>query len=235
MIGVLFIFIKCNINKLTKYSLAFSAGVMVSVSLLDLIKESLELFLKTNNKNISFIYLIIGIIVGIIISISIDKIIPTNNKVKNKNLYRVGVFSMLAIIMHNLPEGIITFITSSTNITLGITITIAILLHNITEGISIAVPVYASTESKSRAVGYTLISALAEPLGAVLAFLFLVPIITDNILAILLAITAGIMLYIGIFKLLKESLRYKNKFTSIIVFTIGILFMIISNIMLNAI
>lgn len=233
LIGTFFIFIKYDINKLTKYSLAFASGVMVSVSLLDLIPESLELLLKDNLKNQSFIFIIISIIAGIIISYLIDKIIPENKNVKNKKLYRVGIFSMIAIIVHNVPEGIATFLSSTSNLSLGIILTIAIALHNVPEGISISVPVYTSTNSKSRAVGYTLISALAEPLGAILAYLFLKPIITNTIMGIILSTIAGIMLHIGIFSLLPAALKYKEKTKTCVFFIVGFIFMIISNLLMS--
>ena len=230
MIGALFIFIKCNIDKLTKYSLAFASGVMISVSIFDLIPESLNLLIKHNNKNVCFSYIIIGILLGITLSLLIDKLIPENNNVKDKKLYRVGIFSMFAIIAHNIPEGIATFLSSTTNISLGITLTIAIALHNIPEGISIAVPVYSATSSKKRAVGYTLISALAEPLGALLALLFLKPIITNNIMGFILAIITGIMIHISIFQLLPNCLQYKEKIKTIFIFLIGCIFMYIISI-----
>ena len=233
MIGTIFIFIKCNIDKLTKYSLAFASGVMISVSLLDLIPESLNFLLQNNIKNKSFIILIFGIIIGLMLSYIIDKFIPENKNVKNKNLYRVGIFSMIAIIVHNIPEGIITFMTSSTNITIGIMLTLAIGLHNLPEGISISVPIYTATNSKKRAVGYTLISSLAEPLGAILALIFLKPIITDTIMGCILSITAGIMLHIGIFQLLPAALKYKNKTKTTFIFILGILFIIISNLLMT--
>ena len=225
LIGSLFIFIKCNIEKLTKYSLAFASGVMISVSLIDLIPESLNYLIKNNIKNETFLILISGIIMGIITALLIDKLIPK----KANNLYRVGIFSMIAIIIHNIPEGIITFLTSSTNITLGITIMIAIALHNIPEGITISVPVYSATKSKKKAIGDTLVSALAEPFGALLAFLFLKPIITNNIMGFILAVISGIMLYIGMFELLPASLKYKEKSKTITVFFIGFIFMVISH------
>lgn len=232
LIGTLFVFIKCNIKKLTKYSLAFASGVMISVSLFDLIPESLELLFKDNLRNKSFLYLVGGTLLGTIISYLIDKLIPENKNVKNKKIYRVGVFSMIAIIVHNIPEGIATFLSSSTNISLGIILTIAIAMHNIPEGISISVPVYSATNSKKRAVGYTFISALAEPLGAILAFLFLAPIITDTLMGFILAIISGIMLHIGIFQLLPTSLKYKEKKKTIALFIIGFIFMIISRILM---
>ena len=224
LLGTLFIFIKCDLNKLTSYALAFAAGVMISVSLFDLIPESLNKLLTENIKNICFVYIITGITLGIIFSLIINKVLPLKNPI-----YKVGVFSMIAIIAHNIPEGIITFLSANNNITLGITLMIAIALHNIPEGISISVPVYTSTKSKKRAIGDTTVSALAEPLGALIAFLFLKPIITNKAMGFILALTSGIMIYIGVFELLPLSLKYKNKKVIISLFTIGFILMIINH------
>ena len=113
---------------------------------------------------------------------------------------------MLAIIMHNIPEGIATFIATNTNISLGISLTIAIALHNIPEGISIAVPIYYSTKSRRKALLYTLISGLSEPLGALLAFLFLKPLMYNFVMGILMSMIAGIMTHIAFYELLPTSL-----------------------------
>lgn len=227
LIGTLFIFYKGDIKKLTKYSLAFASGVMASISLIDLIPEAINLIIKNNSKNNTFLLTLIFIAIGLILSYIIDALIPENKNVKNKKLYKLGIFSMLAIIMHNIPEGIATFLSSSSNLSLGISLAIAIALHNIPEGISISVPVYSATGSKKRAFIYTLISALAEPLGGVIAYLFLAPIITDNIMGYTLAIIAGIMLHISLLKLLPAAIKYREKKKILIFFIIGILFMII--------
>lgn len=233
LVGTFVIFVKSDINKITKYSLAFASGVMVSISIFDLIPESLELLIKNNSKNICFIYVITGIFIGSLISLLIDKITPENNNVNNKKLYRVGIFSMIAIIAHNIPEGIATFLSSTTNISLGIALTTAIALHNIPEGISISVPVYSATNSKRKAINYTLISALAEPLGAALAFLLLKPIITDNIMGFILSIITGIMVFVGLFRLLPTSFIYNEKMKTILLFLIGFIFMYISVNLIN--
>lgn len=229
LIGSIFIFLKIDINKLTKYSLSFAAGVMLSVSFTDLIPESLKLLLENYPKTNTFILSIIFIIIGLIISYTIDKLIPENNNVYDKKIYKVGIFSMIAIIIHNIPEGITTYLSSSVNITLGITLTIAIALHNIPEGISISVPVYKATKSRKKAILYTLISGLAEPLGALLAFLFLTPIITNTIMGCILAITAGIMTHISLCQLLPTALTYKEKGRTTCFFIIGFFFMFISH------
>ena len=229
LIGSLFIFIKGNKNNIIKYSLAFAAGVMFSVSVFDLIPESLIMF-KSSSKEFLFLNIIFFIIIGLIIPLFIDKILP--NKIdQNSKLYKLGIFTMIAIIIHNLPEGIITYITTDSNLKLGITIAIAIAMHNIPEGISIAMPVYYATNNKKKAIGLTFLSGMSEPFGALLAFLFLKPFINNVIMGAIFAIIAGIMSYISIIELLPNALKYKEKKKTIISFLIGIIFMYVNHVL----
>lgn len=233
LIGTFFIFYKGDIKTLTKYALSFAAGVMLCVSIVDLIPEALNELVKSNNKITTFTLTTLFIGVGIIISYLIDKLIPENKNIGNKQLYHLGIFAMLAIIIHNVPEGIATFLSSTTNIALGLSLTIAIAIHNIPEGISISIPIYSATGSKKRAFGYTLISAFAEPLGAILAFLFLKDILTNTIMGCTLAIIAGIMTYIALLQFLPEALKYKEKKKTMFFFIVGMLFMLFSLYIMN--
>ena len=104
---------------------------------------------------------------------------------------------------------------------------IAISLHNIPEGISISVPIYYATKNRFRAIGYTLISALSEPLGALITFLFLKKYINDMVLGILFGVIAGIMMEISLRKLLPTSKSYRMPKITVIYFIIGILFMLV--------
>ena len=226
LIGGLFIYYKGN--NIIKLSLAFAAGVMLSVSIFDLIPESLTMF-QSNTKNQIFLNITVFTIIGLTIPLFIDKIIP--NKAQNNKLYKLGIFTMIAIIIHNKPEGIATYLSSETNLKLGISITIAIAMHNIPEGISIAIPIYYGTKNKKKALGMTLISGMSEPLGAILAFLFLKPIINDTIMGALFAIIAGIMTYISTVELLPNALKYDEKKKTIISFLIGILFMYVNHLL----
>ena len=216
-------------------SLSFASGVMICVSLTDLIPESFNLLTSIFKSFPALLLLLIFISLGVIISMLIDKFLPKNESknISNKKLYRLGLVSMLAIIMHNIPEGIATFLSSSTNMSLGLSLALAISFHNIPEGISIAIPIYFSTKSKVKAFIYTLISGLSEPLGAILAYLFLSNIINDFIMSIILALIAGIMIHISIYELLEESLSYKKRRHTIIFFSIGFIFMLISHFLLG--
>ena len=230
LIGTIPIFIKNKTNKIIISSLSFAAGVMITVSITDLIPESLNYITKT--FKIIPTLLIIGIFIslGIILSMTIDKYINPN---REGELYKVGIISMIAIILHNIPEGIITYLSTEKNIKLGISLTIAIALHNIPEGISIAVPIYYGTKSRGKALFYTLISALSEPLGALLAYLFLSKIITNTTMGIILALVAGIMIQIASYELIPTSLKYKNKLRTTLFLILGIIFMLINHLIIK--
>ncbi|MGM9882012.1 MAG: ZIP family metal transporter [Bacilli bacterium] len=230
MLGTIIIFIKKkNYQKIILSSLSFAAGVMITVSITDLIPESIAI-LRDNLQGISVIIIsFLGIVLGATISMIIDYYFPNNlsNNNKDNTLYKVGIISMIAIIMHNIPEGIATFIATNSNTSLGISLFIAIAMHNIPEGISISVPIYYSTGSKKTAIKYTLISALSEPFGALLAFIFLRNIVNNLILGILFSTIAGIMLQISFCELLPAARKYKNTKYTIIFFIIGVIFMLL--------
>ncbi|MBQ3020628.1 MAG: ZIP family metal transporter [Bacilli bacterium] len=229
MLGCLFIFIKVkNINRFLSVALSFSASVMLLISIFDLIPHSffsLVLSYKTTGILIAVISFIVGVL---LINIS-NKYIKMQEE-KGSSLYKLGIISAIVLILHNLPEGIITFLTSGNDLSLGIKIALAITLHNIPEGICIAVPIYYSTGKIGKAIKTTLISGLSEPLGAILAYLFLYKYITTDILNIIFICVAGIMISLSINEILKESFKYceKNNKYIYIGFLIGILFFLLT-------
>lgn len=211
LLGCIFIFIKPkNINNFIGISLAFSATIMILLSTLELIPEGF-MYLKNNYGDIyAIITLTLMLLIGYLINILINKKI-TKNKQKNSNLYRVGILSMIALMIHNLPEGIITFLTSTINIKLGLKLSIAIMMHNIPEGIAIAIPLYYATKSKRKAINGVLISGLSEPLGALLAYLFLYRFMSNTLISIILLFVAGIMISISINDIFEEAKKYSGK------------------------
>ena len=225
-LGYFIIYIKkSNHNKIIVSSLSFASGVMICTSIIDLVPESIKLisnyFGLIGTITLSFL----SIILGIVLSMIIDYFVPDNMMVPNKKLFRTGILSMITIILHNIPEGIATFMAASNNISLGISLAIAIAMHNIPEGITISVPIYYSTEKKKIALLYTLISALSEPFGALIAYIFLKDIINDLILGIILSLIAGVMLQISLRTLLPNTKMYNDNKRVIIYFIIGIIFM----------
>lgn len=230
MLGTIIIFV--NKKRTTGFiagALAFASSVMFCLSLFDLLPEAIYFFSKTKDTFISFSLCFIFVVVGILISYLLDCFVPEEKHVLNTNdkkLYKVGIITMLAIIIHNIPEGIATFITTADNIKLGLTLTIAITMHNIPEGISIALPIYYSLKSKKKALIYTFISAISEPFGALIAFLFITP--SSTTFGILFSMIAGIMTYIAIFELLPNSLIYQKKKISFFFLLLGAILVIIN-------
>jgi len=227
MIGSIIIFYKKKTDNIITSSLSFASGVMLCVSVTDLIPESINLLKENFYIFPTIIISLIFIVVGIIISMTIDKYLPENKN--NGNLYRVGIISMLAIILHNIPEGIATFMASNTDLKLGISLAIAIALHNIPEGISISVPIYYATNSRLKALGYTFLSGISELVGAIITYLFLSKLINPIFMGMLFSIIAGIMTHISIYELIPTSLNYNNKKLSIVSFLIGIGVMLVNH------
>lgn len=231
LLGVIPCLIKSNNKeKIIVSSLSFSAGVMLTISLISLIPESLNLFSSKFKLFPAIIILSIFITIGIIFSMILDQKIEkiiTNNK-----LYKLGIISVLVLILHNIPEGITTFISSSIDLKLGLILAISIALHNIPEGISIAIPIYHSTNNLKKALIYTFISGFSELFGAILAHLFLRKYINNIILGIILALTSGIMIHISIYELLPNAFSYKKNKVTITFLLLGSLIMLLCSIIL---
>jgi ZIP family zinc transporter len=224
LLGMVPIFFKIKkINKFIVSSLSFASGVMFSISTFDLLIESLKMFFEDYNIFITTLLFLFFFLIGFVISKFINDKLDKYNE-----LYKVGITSMLAIILHNIPEGILTFTAYNVNQKLGLTLALAITLHNIPEGISIAVPIYYSTKSKIKSFFFVLVSAVAEPIGALVAFLFLRNFVSNIMVGIMLSLVCGIMIYISLFELLKEAKKYNEDKLLNLFFVIGLIFMFIT-------
>ena len=214
LIGAIFIFIKIsnkNLNKFISFCLAFSIAVMISISIFDLIPSSFFEITNIYGVGKSLIILILSFFISYVIITCLSNLI--DKETKSVDLYKLGILNMIVLILHNLPEGIATFLSSYHSASLGIKLSVAIMLHNIPEGISIAVPIYYATKNKKKAIRATLISGLSEPLGAILAFLFLKRFVSDVMISIVLIVVAGLMITLSIQEMFPKVLKYKeNKY-----------------------
>lgn len=206
MIGYFTIYIKNDKKTVLFISLFISSLFILFISLFDLLKEGIKLI---SNKNIFII--ILFILLGFIITYLINNLIN-----KNDSLYRVGVLSIISIILHNIPEGMITCISSKISIDLQLKLILAITLHNIPEGITISIPIYYSTNSKKKAFIYSFISGFSELIGYLLCILIFKN-IDINLLGYILLIVVGVMIYLSI-HLFLESLKYKKEKGSSLLF-----------------
>jgi ZIP family zinc transporter len=153
-------------------------------------------------------------------------------------LMRLGMFTALAVTIHNFPEGLATFMAALHEPKTGLAIAIAIALHNIPEGISVAVPIYFASGSRRQAIVYSLLSGLAEPVGAAVAYVFLLLFLggqemPPQVMGLTFGFVAGIMVYISLDELLPSSRAYGRGHDSIIGVVAGMLMMCVSLLLLN--
>lgn len=204
-------------------ALGFSAGVMIYVSMIEIFpkaRASLEEFYGAPQK--AYFITTLAFFGGVALIALIDKLVPeaenpheihdvdemTDEARKKKSLLRMGLFSALAIAIHNFPEGLATFMSAIQDPTLGISIAIAIAIHNIPEGIAVSVPIFFATGDKKKAFVYSFLSGLSEPVGAILGFFLLRSVMSEALFGIIFAGVAGIMVYISLDELLPTAEKY---------------------------
>lgn len=240
VLGACIVFLSKNKSKKTiTFALGFSGGVMICISFIDLFPFAESTLIKYYGDFYGIIFTMMYMISGVIFAMLIDKLIPNEGVIihsdnsNNANLFRVGIVSMIAITLHNFPEGIATFMSGYQNMALGVSISFAIAMHNIPEGIAVAMPIYYSTGSRMKAFRYTMYSGLSEPVGAILAYLILKPFINEFLLGLIFAFVMGIMLYISFEELIPSSREYGYKNLSICSIFLGICIMPISHILMS--
>ncbi len=231
-VGSMLAFVAKRTNtKLLSAALGFSAGVMIYVSFVEIFPDSHEYFAAYFGETGGAWGAVIAFFSGIALVAIIDCIIPSfenpheihvpeemldKRKARRfKRLHRVGIFTAVAIAIHNFPEGLITFMGTLSDVKLGVALAIAIAIHNIPEGIAVSIPIYYSTGSKKKAFFYSLLSGFAEPIGALFAFLFLANYMTNLVFGIMFGLIAGIMVYISLDELLPSSQKYGHHHCSI--------------------
>ena len=212
------------------FSLGFSAGVMIYVSFVELLPQTIVQLGQLTGIIVFFLGILLIACIDMIIPEARNphhyKDMPQEQSLKvDKTLMRTGLFTAFAIAIHNFPEGLTTFGTTLSDERLGLVIALAIAIHNIPEGISVSVPIFYATGSRKKAFKYSFMAGLAEPLGAVIGFLILLPFLSSTILISLLAFIAGIMVYISIDELLPMAHRYGHSHTVILGFILGMALM----------
>lgn len=243
-IGSIIAFFTSTTNKrFLSISLGFSAGVMIYVSMIEIFtkaKDALTSSLGNENGNWMTV---VGFFSGMFVIALIDKFIPKqSNPHEPKNvedmnqpvqdhdqhLMKMGIFTALAIGIHNFPEGIATFTSALQDPGLGIAIAIAIAIHNIPEGIAVAVPIYFATGDRKRAFKLSFLSGLSEPIGALFAYLILMPFLNDIMFGLIFAGVAGIMVFISLDELLPAAKKYDDGHYSIYGIVSGMAVMAVS-------
>ena len=244
--GIAFFAKRTNTTFLS-YSLGFSAGVMIYISFTEILGEANRIIGEHYTSNTSAWLTFLFFISGVGLTALIDKMVPSQENphemrsleqmendraCQGKRLLRVGVFTAVAISIHNFPEGIATFMAGISDITIGISIALAIAIHNIPEGIAVSVPVYYATGSRKKAFWWAAISGLSEPAGALVGYFIISLFSSQIVLGYVFAMVAGIMIYISFDELLPAAHKYGKHHTTIYGLISGIIVIGISLMML---
>lgn len=204
-------------------SLGFSAGVMIYVSFVEILRKAQVSLAEVLGPRAGAWAAVGAFFGGVAFIAIVDRLVPeagNPHEVKGPEdmvagsplpraaLMRMGLLSALAIGIHNFPEGMATFVATLQDPRLGLPIAVAIAIHNIPEGIAVSVPVYYATGSRRKAFAYSFLSGLAEPVGALLGFLLLRTFFNGAVFGILFGAVAGIMVFISLDELLPTAQRY---------------------------
>jgi ZIP family zinc transporter len=240
--SVLAFFTKSTSTRFLSLSLGFSAGVMVYVSFVEILRKATEALVPVMGEKQAAWHSVFAFFAGILVIAIIDRLIPSfenpheikkvedvdREGKRDPRLVRMGLFTALAIGIHNFPEGIATFMAGLSDTTIAVPIAVAIAIHNIPEGIAVSVPVSYGTGNKRKAFFLSFLSGLAEPVGALLAWLILMPFLSDRLFGYIFAGVAGIMVFISIDELLPTAREYGFHHLAIYGFLAGMAIMALS-------
>lgn len=244
-LGALLTFLNRSTNtKFLSIGLGFSAGVMIYISFVEILTKSQNAFTSKYGPLMGESLGLLAFFSGLIVTFIIDQLVPDNvnphhalefNAKHTSNpskqhaaLSRAGVFTAIAIAIHNFPEGFATFVLALEDIHTGTAVALAIAIHNIPEGFAIALPIYYATKKRKKAFKLAFASGLTEPVGAVLGYMLLAPLIGELTLGVTFGVVAGIMVYISFDELLPTARRYGNDHTVIVGVVLGMLVMALS-------
>ncbi|MFD2757745.1 zinc transporter ZupT [Gulosibacter faecalis] len=240
--GVLGVFGKAGSTKTLSLGLGFSAGVMIYVSLFEILPKGRDALAGVHGEVPGNWLMVLGFFSGIAAIAIIDHLVPSavnphepgtiGDKHRKHALMRTGLMTAVALGIHNFPEGFATFMAGLQSPEIAISVAVAIALHNIPEGLAVAVPVYQATGSRAKALTWSSVSGLAEPAGALIGYLVLFPFMSDTLLGLVFAAIAGIMVFISLDELLPSAEEYGEHHLAIYGVIAGMAVMAVSLVLL---
>ncbi|MGE3246180.1 MAG: zinc transporter ZupT [Beijerinckiaceae bacterium] len=271
--SLMVIFARETNTRLLSFGLAFSAGAMVYVSLVEIFVKANDSFEKAAGAKAGYAWATLFFFAGVALLVALDRLVPNPHPgmaeadvrdraqviaeggpltpvefhphletparpgqtevavpahTDRRLVARVGLLAALAITAHNLPEGLATFFATLDNPVVGAPLALAIAIHNIPEGVSIAIPVYYATGSKSKAVWATVVSGLAEPVGAIAGYALLAQFLTPFVFGAVFAVIAGAMVFLALDELLPAARNYARGHETVYGIVVGMAAMALS-------
>ncbi len=233
-VGGLFTFFSKKLNaKFLSFTLGISAGVMIYISFAELLTKSGAGLLGNFEPKVAAIFNAAIFFGGIMLVALVDRFVPDVNLgdsigSEEKGLMRTGIVTALALGIHNFPEGMATFVSALDSPSMALPIVCAIAIHNIPEGIAVSVPIFYATKSRKKAFWYSLLSGIAEPIGAVIGYLILMPFMNEMVESFVFSAVAGIMVFISVSELLPAANENGEYKLSTLGFVLGMAVMAIS-------
>ena len=229
LLGTMIVFFTKNNDRVILFSLSTAFGVMMTLIIFELIPEAFESFQTSHSMLSSFFLIVLFAIIGLLLLKGLDHFIPDHDtKMEEKHhLFHIGLVSSIALILHNIIEGMSVYSAFLSSDSLGLLISLGVGLHNIPMGMVLASVFYRSIESKKKTMLISLIISLSTFLGGCLLFVFQ-DILNEVFLGICLSLTLGMLLYITIFELWPQLKEAKDKKLMVIGIIIGILVLFIS-------
>jgi ZIP family zinc transporter len=218
-------------------ALGFSAGAMVYVSLVEILPKARLALQPLLGAQLGYGCTVLAFFAGILLMALVDGLLPTHPAIESiqdlaaspaqaadkladrrpdqqspqrSKLLRMGIFSALALFIHNFPEGLATFLGALENPKVGVSIAVAIAIHNIPEGLAVSAPVFFATRSRSKAFWASFLSGMAEPLGGLMGFFLFRSFPNPLIFGLVFAAVAGVMVYVSLDELLPAATGYGN-------------------------
>ena len=211
------------------FAMGFGAGIMVAVSLMDMLPAALGRYLAAFSPLRAGAMAASLVLLGLGAGALLERLLPEASAFsrggEESRVLRSALITALALVGHNLPEGVMTLFASLEDPAVGARLAVAIGLHNLPEGLAVALPVLYATKSRGRAFLAALASGLAEPAGALLAFGLLGGRISASLVTGMAALVSGVMCWVSVAELLPTGLSLGRKETAAAGFGAGLLVM----------
>lgn len=227
-IGSLIIFFTKNNKKIVDFSISIGFGVLLALIILELIPETLEL-IQTKFMVVGSILAVLVLAGAGIFALKIlDKFVPDHDGSKSNTLIHIGIMTSVALVIHNLLEGMAIYTSLSSSLKFGGMLGLGVALHNIPLGMSITSLFYKNGKDNKKAILVSLIVSLSTFVGGLITYVFAGAILADFYRGVILAITLGMLIYIVLFELLPHMVENKNKKSIILGMIIGMTLLILS-------